>query len=82
MQVVPTTAEELKLDVDRPGTNVLAGARYLKLVLERFERVDLALAAYNAGPTAVARAGRAPNVESLTYVANVRQRWAVLAGCS
>jgi soluble lytic murein transglycosylase-like protein len=82
MQVVPTTAAELKLDVDRPATNVLAGARYLKLMVERFPRTDLALAAYNAGPTLVARVGRAPNDEAVAYVANVQSRWAALAGCS
>jgi soluble lytic murein transglycosylase-like protein len=82
MQVVPTTAAELKLDVDRPATNVLAGARYLKLMLERFSRTDLALAAYNAGPTLVARVGRAPNDQAVAYIANVQSRWAALAGCS
>jgi len=61
---------------------VLAGARYLKQMLDRFSRTDLALAAYNAGPTVVERLGRAPNSESLSYVANVQQRWAALAGCS
>jgi len=82
MQVVPTTAEELNLDVDRPATNVLAGARYLKQMLERFARVDLALAAYNAGPTIVERLGRAPSLESVSYVSNVQQRWSALAGCA
>ena len=82
MQIVPTTAAELKLDVGKPSTNVLAGARYLRQMLDRFSRTDLALAAYNAGPTVVGRLGRAPNSESLSYVANVQQRWAALAGCS
>ena len=45
------------------------------MMLNRFNDVDLALAAYNAGPTAVAAAGRAPNDESLSYVANVREVW-------
>jgi soluble lytic murein transglycosylase-like protein len=82
MQVVPSTAQELKLDVDRPAANVLAGARYLKQMLGRFARVDLALAAYNAGPTIVERLGRAPNLESVSYVANVQQHWSALAGCT
>jgi soluble lytic murein transglycosylase-like protein len=82
MQVVPTTAQELKLDVRTPATNVLAGARYLELMLDRFARTDLALAAYNAGPTIVSRVGRAPNRESEAYVANVQARWAALAGCT
>jgi soluble lytic murein transglycosylase-like protein len=82
LQVLPSTGASLKLNVDQPETNVLAGARYLKLLLDRYSRTDLALAAYNAGPTAVDRAGGAPNNEALTYIANVQQRWAALAGCS
>jgi soluble lytic murein transglycosylase-like protein len=82
LQVLPSTAAELNLDVDRPASNVLAGARYLKQLLDRFDRTDLALAAYNAGPTTVDRLGGAPYAETQTYVANVQQRWASLAGCS
>jgi soluble lytic murein transglycosylase-like protein len=82
LQVTPTTAAELKLNVDDPSSNVLAGARYLRLMLNRFQRTDLALAAYNAGPTVVGRLGRAPSQETQTYVANVQQRWAALAGCT
>lgn len=81
LQVLPSTAESLGLDADKPETNVLAGARYLKLLLDRFRSTDLALAAYNAGPTAVARAGGAPTSETLTYVANVTRRWRALAAC-
>jgi soluble lytic murein transglycosylase-like protein len=82
LQVTPTTAAELKLNVNDPSSNVLAGARYLRLMLNRFQRTDLALAAYNAGPTLVERLGRAPSQETQTYVANVQQRWAALAGCT
>jgi soluble lytic murein transglycosylase-like protein len=82
LQVPPTTAAELKLNVDDPASNVLAGARYLRLMLDRFQRTDLALAAYNAGPTLVDQLGRAPSQETETYIANVQQRWAALAGCS
>jgi soluble lytic murein transglycosylase-like protein len=82
LQVMPATAESLRLDVNTPSTNVLAGARYLKILLNRYARTDLALAAYNAGPTAVDQAGGAPWPETQTYVANVQQRWASLAGCS
>jgi soluble lytic murein transglycosylase-like protein len=82
LQVMPATAASLRLDVNTPSTNVLAGARYLKILLSRYSRTDLALAAYNAGPTAVDKAGGAPWPETQTYVANVQQRWASLAGCS
>src|SRR5438270_3973762 len=60
LQVMPPTAAELRLNPDRPASNVLAGARYLKQMLGRFDSTDLALAAYNAGPNAVEQAGGAP----------------------
>ena len=81
LQVMPTTAAELNLSADDPE-NVLAGARYLKRLLDRFGSTDLALAAYNAGPTAVAKVGGAPNRETLTYVGNVTEIWRLLHGCS
>jgi soluble lytic murein transglycosylase-like protein len=80
--VLPSTGKSLNLSVDTPSTNVLAGARYLKILLDRYSRTDLALAAYNAGPTAVDRAGGAPGPETFSYVANVQARWAALKGCS
>jgi soluble lytic murein transglycosylase-like protein len=82
LQVLPATAASLKLSVDNPSSNVLAGARYLRLLLDRYSRTDLALAAYNAGPTAVDHTGGAPWSETQTYVANVQHRWASLANCS
>jgi peptidoglycan DL-endopeptidase CwlO len=82
LQVMPGTAHELALNPDHPPSNVLAGARYLRLMLDRFHSTDLALAAYNAGPTAVARAGGAPSAAVLTYVANVTALWQRLQGCT
>jgi soluble lytic murein transglycosylase-like protein len=81
LQLMPATARELRLDGDDPATNVLAGARYLAQMIDRFGSVDLALAAYNAGPTAVTRAGAAPTVSTLRYVKNVKARAAQLLGC-
>ena len=81
LQVLPSTAHELALDPDHPPSNILAGARYLRLMLDRFHSTDLALAAYNAGPTAVTRAGGAPSAEVLTYVANVTALWRRLNRC-
>jgi soluble lytic murein transglycosylase-like protein len=82
LQVMPATAAELGLDPNRVDTNVLAGARYLERMLERYGSTDLALAAYNAGPTALDLAGGvAPTRETQTYVANVQARWQALAGC-
>jgi soluble lytic murein transglycosylase-like protein len=81
LQVMPPTAAELRLDADHPESNVLAGARYLKQMMGRFDSADLALAGYNAGPSAVDRAGGAPGAETISYVANVNRLWHRLQGC-
>jgi soluble lytic murein transglycosylase-like protein len=81
LQLMPATAESLALDPDQPETNVLAGARYLRQMLDRFGSVDLALAAYNAGPTAVTKAGGAPSTGVVRYVDNVDAAWRSVAGC-
>jgi soluble lytic murein transglycosylase-like protein len=81
LQVLPSTAADLELDTYHLGENVLAGARYLRMMLDRFESTDLALAAYNAGPTAVEARGASPNDETVSYVAEVRATWRELVGC-
>lgn len=68
LRVMPSTARALRIDGDDPAANVLAGARYLRLLLDRFGSVELALSAYNAGPAAVERAGGAPTIATLRYV--------------
>jgi soluble lytic murein transglycosylase-like protein len=81
LQVMPATATALDLNIDEPSSNVLAGARYLRQMLDRFHASDLALAAYNAGPTAVQVAGGAPSIEVQRYISNVNQLWHSVAGC-
>jgi soluble lytic murein transglycosylase-like protein len=79
LQLMPGTARELNLEGGGPAVNVLAGARYLREMLDRFGSVDLALAAYNAGPTAVERAGAAPTLSTLRYVKNVESTAALFS---
>ena len=81
LQLMPVTARELRLNGDDPAANVLAGARYLRQMLDRFGSLDHALAAYNAGPSAVERAGGAPTAATLRYVKNIEARAGLLAGC-
>lgn len=81
LQVMPATARSLDLNPDEPSSNVLAGARYLRQMLDRFNSSDLALAAYNAGPTAVTIAGGAPSIEVQRYISNVNRLWHSVAGC-
>ncbi len=54
-QLMPATADLLGVDPYDPEQNLAGGARFLGEMIDRFGRVDLALAAYNAGPARVAR---------------------------
>ena len=82
LQVLPSTAAEFELDTYHVGQNLLAGARYLRQLLDRFQSTELAFAAYNAGPTAVENKGARPNDETVAYVANVTTQWRKLVGCT
>jgi soluble lytic murein transglycosylase-like protein len=82
LQLMPATAKALAAASADPRANILAGARYLNQLVRRFDgNVDLALAAYNAGPTAVEKLGRAPTLETLRYAKNVEARAASLSAC-
>ena len=74
---MPRTAVEVgvtnRLD---PARSIEGGARSLGRMIEHFGEVPLALAAYNAGPGAVMRAGGVPdNGETPGYVARVVRLW-------
>jgi hypothetical protein len=76
-QLMPRTAREVGVQ-NRfdPLQNLDGAARYLRSMLDRFGMVHLALAAYNAGPRAVERAGGIPqNLETPAYVREVLLRW-------
>ena len=75
-QLMPATAAGLGVNPKDPAQNLLGGARYLAGQLQRFGgRLDLALAAYNAGPSAVAKAGGVPPYpETRAYVSRVLGR--------
>ena len=52
--------------------NIAGGCRYLDNLKQRFPSRALVLAAYNAGPTRVARLGRVPEIpETLRYISHV-----------
>lgn len=73
MQLMPGTARALGVsDAFNPEQNIDAGVRYLKQQIDRFGDVRLALAAYNAGPAAVAKYGGVPPYrETQNYVNRV-----------
>ncbi|GAB4303882.1 MAG: lytic transglycosylase domain-containing protein [Roseovarius sp.] len=62
-QLMPETAERLGVDPHDPYENLEGGARYLAQQYRNFRSWRLALAAYNAGPEAVARYGDVPPYE-------------------
>lgn len=81
MQIMPDTAQRLGLSRPwDPIANMRAGARYLRQQIDRFGRVDLALAAYNAGPERRSlRAGYLPAIpETMNYVRTITTNWARL----
>ncbi|MGZ6825276.1 MAG: transglycosylase SLT domain-containing protein, partial [Mycobacteriales bacterium] len=84
MQLMPQTAAGLGVDPLDPQQALLGGARYLKHQLDAFGgRADLALAAYNAGPTAVRKAGGIPPYpETQAYVTRVLARFSQLGGAA
>ena len=75
MQLMPATQQELQVaDVFDPIDNIEGGTRYLAGLLDEFNRdVELAAAAYNAGPGAVREHGGVPPyAETREYVRRVK----------
>ena len=78
MQLMPETARFLGVaDIFDPRENVFGGAHYLRTLLDTFNGdLDLALAAYNAGPGAVQKYGGVPPyAETRAYVKAVRRAY-------
>lgn len=77
MQLMPSTAAQLRVDPTQAPENAHGGAMYLRDLLIRYHgNSALALAAYNAGPGAVAKFGGVPPYEETRrYVALVLKEY-------
>jgi len=73
MQIMPVTQKDLGVeDPFDPEDNIDAGLRYLGWLLDKYERIRLAVAAYNAGPGIVDKYGGIPPYqETKEYVERV-----------
>ena len=82
MQIMPATARGLGVDPADPAQAALGAAKYLRDQLKAHGgRLDLALAAYNAGPGAVKTYGGVPPyAETRAYVSRVTDRYTSLGG--
>ena len=81
MQLMPETAVELGVDANDARANISGGAVYIKRMLDMFNGdLELALAAYNAGPATVRRYGGVPPYrETQNYIAAIMDYMATRA---
>jgi len=80
-QLMPDTATYLRVDIDDPIENLDGGARYLLEQMAAFGSLDLALAAYNAGPEAVRTYGGVPPYdETRNHIRRVMAEYTRLLG--
>lgn len=80
-QLMPATARALGVDPRNVSQNLDGAARYLLAQLAEFQSVDLALAAYNAGPHRVVEySGVPPFAETRAYIARIHRIRTRLSG--
>jgi hypothetical protein len=79
MQLMPQTATRFGVqDIFDPEENINAGTRYLRQLMDKYNNLTLALAAYNAGPERIDQYGRRvpPYLETMKYVQRIAKSYA------
>jgi len=72
MQFLPSTAASMGVDPYDPASAIDGTARYLRSALDRFGSIEQAIASYNVGPGAIARAGGVqPGSQAERYLTKV-----------
>ncbi len=82
MQLMPATAKNLGVENPyNPKENVMGGVKYLRTLFDMFGgNLELALAAYHAGPSLVKRLNRVPSIpETVEYVDYIMSRYGAAA---
>lgn len=81
MQIIPATANYLKINPYNSTQNIEGGVRYFKEMLDKYQKTSLALAAYNAGPGAVDKYGGIPPYKETTnYVSKISKIYQNIKG--
>ena len=82
MQIMPQNFSFLNIrNPFDPEENIMGGTLYFKQMLEKFNKIELALAAYNAGPTTVDKYNGIPPIsETKGYVKKVMSHYKNMSG--
>ncbi|MNR52510.1 lytic murein transglycosylase [compost metagenome] len=72
MQLMPDLSKQFNIDPFDPEMNIKVGTQYFADLLAKYQRIDYALAAYNAGPGNVDKYGGIPPFpETQNYVSKI-----------
>lgn len=77
-QLTPSTAKKLGVNPYLVNENIEGGLKYYKMLYQKYGSMDLALAAYNAGPGNVAKYnGVPPFTSTKTFIKNIKKEYSM-----